>query len=375
MVELKRGLVRRLAAGRAATPSHVSCFVDLDPSTVPTASELASHVTSLRDRLHAAGRDADPAARRIASHLENELERSGAHGLALYASDEDDLVEVRLPGPVAEGVHVGRTYVVGPLLELLELDRTVLLAAVGRDRGTIWQLNESGIDELRDLSRNGQGRHDQGGWSQANYQRSREEEAREHLEAVADELAAVVPEGSDAVVAVACTQEIRSSFEDMLAPHLVDALVGYVETQKQEDAYDLLPAVEELLRARLRGERAELLERWRGERGQESGRAAAGWAETMTAAWDGQVDTLVVDGRTQDAFECPECSRGYLDAGTCELDGTALEDALGGSLEVAVRGTLVHDGEVRVAGDGELDGSDGAVALLRYAVAADARTR
>ena len=371
MARVDADLLRSLAETRAETLSLVSCYCDLDPGTIPTEHELASHVTSLVGELANAGREAAESAGRISTFLQRDLDRTGAHGLALFAAGKDGPVDVRLQGSVPDAVHVGRTFVVGPLLEFLERDRPVVVAAVDRDRGTLWQLRSGGIRELDDLSRDGQGRHDQGGWSQARYQRARAEEATRHLREVAERLDDLVPEGSETLLVVACMQDQRSAFEELLAPHVQEALIGWVEVEKQDDAGALAPAAETLLSARLRGERESLLERWREARGQRSGQATGQWAETIAAAWDGRIETLLVDGRTESAFECPQCGRGYGEPGACALDGTSLVDALGGGLELAVRGTLLHGGEVRVAASDELDAdSAGAVALLRYAVTA-----
>jgi peptide chain release factor subunit 1 len=370
VARLDADLLRALATYRLARPAAISCYLDLDPSTVPTASELATHVTSIVRELrsqteHDAQARADT--ERIASFLENDLDRTGAHGLALFVSGEDDRwSEVRLPRSVGEGVHVGRTFVVAPLLGLVERDRDVIVAAVGRDRGTLWRLRDGAIGTLEDLSRDGQGQHDQGGWSQARYQRSRDEDAREHMQAVADDVGSRIRPGSDTLLVVACAEEQRTAFDEMLQPPARAALIGFIELQKQDDAEALAPAAERLLEARLAGERSDLLARWREELGQRSGRAVETWEDALRVAWDGQVETMLVDGRTTDAYECTECGRGYAQRGSCELDGSQLEPALGGSLELVVRGVLAHGGAVRFAAGSELDESPIA-ALLRYA--------
>jgi peptide chain release factor subunit 1 len=369
MTRLDADLIRALTTYRAARPAAISCYLDLDPSTVPTASELATQVTSIvgelrRQTEHDAQLRAD--ADRVASFLENDLDRSGAHGLALFVAGEDSRwSEVRLQRSVGESVQVGHTFVIAPLLALLERDRDVIIAAVGRDRGTLWRLRDGEISALGDLSRNGQGQHDQGGWSQARYQRARDEEARAHMRAVADDLASRIREGSDTLLVVACAEEQRTVFDEMLQPHVRSALIGFTKLQKQADAGALAPAAEQLLDAQLASERAELLSRWREERGQGSGRAAESWEDALRAAWDGRVETVLVDGRTTEGYECAECGRGYAQPGRCELDGNDLEPALGGALELVVRGTLAHGGTVRPMTSGELDESPVA-ALLRY---------
>jgi peptide chain release factor subunit 1 len=370
MTRLDADLVRALASYRAARASAISCYVDLDPSTVPTASELAAQVTSIVRELREQT-EHDPQLRagadRVASFLEHDLDRSGAHGLALFLAGEDSRwSEVRLQRSVGGSVQVGHTFVIAPLLTLLERDREVVIAAVGRDRGTLWRLHAGEISALGDLSRNGQGQHDQGGWSQARNQRARDEEARAHMQAVADELASRIPEGSDTLLVVACADEQRTAFDELLQPHVRSALIGFTKLQKQDDAGALAPAAQQLLDAQLASERAELLAHWREELGQGSGRAAESWEDVLRAAWDGRVETVLVDGRTTEGYECAECGRGHAQPGRCELDSNDLEPALGGALELVVRGTVTHGGTVRSMAAGELDESPVA-ALLRYA--------
>ena len=141
--------------------------------------------------------------------------------------------------------------------------------------------------------------------------------------------------------------------------------MGWVDYEPRADGDDLRPEVERLLEEHLHREREALLERWREERGQASGKASSGWPETLEAAADAGVDVLLVDGSTHDAYECPVCGRGYVEPGACVLDSTPLREALGGALELAIRGTLAHGGRVRWA-RGEIE--PGAVALLRFPV-------
>ena len=302
---------------------------------------------------------------RIERFLEDDLDRTGIHGLALFVSGQlQTWREIRLPGPVEDAVHVGSSFVVAPLVQLAERDRDVVLAVVGRDRGTIWRAGAGGqVEEVEDLSRRGQGWHDQGGWSQARYQRTIEFEAREHMRDVAEAIAGLVREGSDTLVVVSCLEERRTEFEELLEPHVRNALIGWADYDARTDGDDLRPEVERLLDEHIQREREALLERWHDEHGQASGKASAGWAETLEAAAGAGVDVLLVDGSTHDAYECPSCGRGYLGPGACVLDSSTLREALGGALELAIRLTLENGGQVRSAPE-EVEG--GAVAILRF---------
>jgi peptide subunit release factor 1 (eRF1) len=108
----------------------------------------------------------------------------------------------------------------------------------------------------------------------------------------------------------------------------------------------------------------EAIERWREERGR-SGRASAGWADTLAAASDGRVEVLLLgDGARQKAYRCPQCGRAEASAGTCPLDGTELEPGAGADL--AVERTLEQGGAIVTVLGGELDDAEGVGALLRF---------
>jgi peptide chain release factor subunit 1 len=370
---------RALAEYRSARPAAISCFVNLDPATVPTATALRSHVSSVLTGLRRAVNEAVAAsdqesamrlredADRIALFLESKLDRSSAQGLALFASSEHDVwEEFRLPRPCDDSVYVGRSFVIAPLLDHLEHDRQLVVVAVGRDRGVLWLLHHGQATLLEDLSRDGQGQHDQGGWSQPRYQRSRDHEALEHMRRVAEAITHHVRPGTGTLLVVACTDELRGAFELLLGSQVKPALLGFTEAEKQEGADDLAPRAEAMLEDRLEAERTALLERWREEIGQRSGRATSVWPEALTAAADGRIEAALVDGRTVRAYECTTCGRGFLNPGRCPLDATHLKTALGGALELLLHATFLADGDVRYVPEG-IEETPGVAALLRYA--------
>src|SRR5262245_5507092 len=316
VAQLDLDLAKSLAAAHATGPTAVTCYVELDPATFPTPNELASQVTSLvtaaRTAAAEAGEDHETTVSlrgdvdRIAHFLADDFDRTGANGLAVFVSAElERWEEVPLPRPVRSAVYVGRTFVITPLLEFLERDRPVVVAAVGRDRGTLWRVRSGRVEELADLGRKGQGQHDQGWWSQARYQRSRDREALDHMRRVAAGIAEHVAPGSRTLVVVASTEELRPAFELLLETHVKKALLGFTQVEEQEGALDLMPEVERMLDARLRNEREALLARWREETGQGAGLAGDLWADALAASWEGRVETIVVDGRTEPALECP----------------------------------------------------------------------
>jgi peptide chain release factor subunit 1 len=373
-------LARSLAGFRAQRGICISLFLDLDPRVVPTAKDVSSHVTSILDdarrrideNADTLGRERTVSARddleEAERFFEEQLDRSGAHGFALYLDGLDNVRhDVALPKPVEDRAVVGPTFALAPLLTTLEHDRDLLLAAVGRERGTLWRARNGSIELLEDRTEEIHGRHDQGGWSQARFQRSIEHDALDHFRAVADVLAHTIEPGSDVLLLVSCIEEQRSKFEGLLAPHVREAIFGWTTVEAHAGAEALEVEAMRKLEAWLEQERAELLERWREQRAN-GDRATASWEEAVEAAAAGAVEAALVDGSSREAWMCPLCGRGSLRAGTCPLDGTTLVDDPGGALEIVVRGTIAARGEVRRV-DG-LDDTEGVAVLLRFPVPA-----
>ena len=374
-------LARSLADHRAHRGLCISLFLDLDPKAVPTAKDLSSHVTSVVDHARRAvvelaadlehdevvgARDDLDAAE---TFFEDELDRSGAAGFALYVAGLDGVrQEVRLSRPVRDAGHVGRAFALAPLLPSLERERDVVLAAVGRERGTIWRSRDGWTELVEDRTEEIPRRHDQGGWSQARFQRSVDKEALDHLREIAEMLAEAIQPGDETLLVVACVEEQRTQFDELLAPHVREALIGWATVEAHAGEHAMKRDAEQLLEARLRSEREALLERWRVARAH-SERAIAGWRDALEAAADEAIDAALVDGRTVEAWLCPACGRGSLATGNCALDGTQLVREPGGALELVVRGTLANAGQVRVV-DALPSETEGVAALLRFPVRA-----
>lgn len=372
--------LRELAAFRSRHQCAVSVYVGLDPSAVPTAGDLASHVRSLVSRaerqLHERRGELSREARkaleedleRIESWFGSEFNRDGVRGVAVFAAGHDDLFQtLPLPLPVEDEVHIASQLYLAPLVRLVGQGDGALVAYVGRERGDVYRLRAGQLTPLIDESTDVPGRHDQGGWSQGRYERHIETIVDRHLREVADALDRCVRTLRDVPVVLAGPEETRSGFEDLLSSEVRAALVGWVAAEAHVDAPRLLEAARPLLDEWRAGREEELLARWR-EEAARNGRAAAGWEETLQAASDGRVELLLVqDGADRPAYVCPECGRAQAEEGSCPLDGTTLQSADTG-LDLAVHQTLTHGGTVEVIGDGhrDLEPVGGVAALLRF---------
>jgi peptide chain release factor subunit 1 len=367
--------LRGLAGFRAGEGVAVSVYLDLDPSTTPTAGDLATRVNSL---LSEAGRHLDRSdfthdqrkslrgdLDRIRAYVEQELVRDGAHGLAVFACDLDNLWRpLALTESVADTVRVSSELYLTPLVPLVGRGEGALVAVVGRERGELFRLRAGRLEEVFDRTEETPGRHDQGGWSQARYERHIETLVERHLRRVADELERLVKRGTECIVVVA-TEETRASFETMLGKDVLASIVGWTTAEAHSGPPELLAAASPVLEASRAHEEEQALERWREEAGR-NGRAAAGWEPTLEAASDGRVALLLYrNGVDHAAWRCPRCGRVAARDGTCPLDGTRM-DRTDDGLDLAIHHTLSNGGAVRAVTRHDLDPVEGIGALLRY---------
>jgi peptide chain release factor subunit 1 len=369
----------RELAGFRGEGGAISFYLGLEPSVVPTAAEVETRVNSLV----AEGERSDGAARddlsretregirsdleRIRTWFEQEFERDGTQGVAVFACGPAGVwAPLPLPVPVTDGVVVADRFLLAPLVPLVGRGDGAIVAAVGRERGEVFELAGGRLRELADLTEEQPGKHDQGGWSQARYQRHIEELVADHLRTVADTLDRVVRRRNGVAVVIACTEELRNEVSGLLSQETRDVVAGWTQVEAHAGPVELLDAAEPVLQEWRAAREADALERWREEAGRD-GRAASGWEATLEAASDGRVELLLYRaGAAREAWQCPECGRGSVEEGRCPLDGTPLVRHLDG-LDVAVHQTLSHGGTARaVEHSPDLDPVEGIGALLRF---------
>jgi peptide chain release factor subunit 1 len=369
--------LRELARFRSPSECAISLYVDLDPAVTPTPTVADTRVSSLlsdagkridakRERLtHQEREGLERDLGRIREFYDNEFERDGARGVAVFVSG-DYWSTLSLPDPVPDVVDLGRGFNIGPLAPHVGRGDGALVALVGRERGQLFRLVGGRLQEVVDRTEEQPGRHDQGGWSQTRYQRHIENLVSEHLREVASELDQVVRKLEGPKVVVVGSDETRSEFIETLPHEVKNALVGTTEAEAHVDANGLLAVVQPLLEEAAVADERAAIERWR-ERAGKGTRASSGWAETLEAASDARVELLLYDeGANKPAHECPKCGRASLEGGECPLDGTPLEPHDSG-LDLAVHQTLLHGGSLlAVRHHVDLGPVEGLAALLRF---------
>jgi peptide chain release factor subunit 1 len=369
-------LLRELASFRAEKGCATTVYLNLDPSDVPTAGDAQTGMNSLlnaaektdrTDLTHEQRGALKKDFERIARWFDVDFDRGGAQGLAVFAAGLDNYwLTLPLPEPVADGVKVGREFHLAPLVPLVARADGTIVAVVGREQGQLYRLRAGRLEEIAQHYDEQPGQHDQGGWSQRNYQRHIEKLVQEHLKGVAEELDRSRRRLQSPKVVLVCSEDMRSEFTEALSREAREALVGWAPAKSSAGPAELLAAVAPVLKKAEAKDESEAIARWREEAGR-NGRAASGWEQTLEAASDARVELLLFqEGSDRPAWRCPACGRAAISEGSCPLDGTRLEQTDAG-LDLAVHQTLAHGGAVWVIKHhDDLRPVEGIGALLRF---------
>jgi peptide chain release factor subunit 1 len=370
--------LRELAGFRAEKGCAISLYVSLDPSEASNAGDVATRINSLlhhgeqrTESNRELSRDQREALRgdltRIREFFQDDFDRDGARGLALFCAGLDNYWHpLPLADPVPDRVEVAREFYLSPLVPLVGRGDGALVAFVSRERGDVYRLRAGKLDEIAHQFDETPGRHDQGGWSQARFQRHIDKLAADHFRRVAELLDRQVRRLQNARIVVVAAEENRAEFDDVVDSEVASAIVGWTSAEAHATPAELLNAAQPILEEWHAKQEQEAADRWREESGR-GARAAGGWPATFEAASDGRVELLLFqDGVDRSAWQCPQCGRVSAEGGACPLDGTDMEERDDG-LNLAVHQTLAHGGRVLAfRHHQDLEPVEGIGALLRY---------
>src|ERR671937_1892497 len=318
-------LLRELASFRAEKGCATSVYLNLDPSAVPTAGDAQTRMNALlnsaekvdrKDLTHEQRGALKADFERIARWFDDDFDRDGSRGLAVFSAGLDNFWStLRLSERVPDRVKVAREFQLAPLVPVVARADGTIVAVVGREQGQLYRLRAGRLEEIAEHFDEQPGQHDQGGWSQARYQRHIEKLVQDHLKGVAEELDRSRRRLQSPKVILVCSEEMRSEFTEELPASAREALVGWTQARSNANRAELLEAVTPVLEEVHARDEAEAIARWREEAGRH-GRAAAGWEDTLEAASDGRVELLLFQqGADRRAWRCPACGRAAVSAG------------------------------------------------------------
>jgi peptide chain release factor subunit 1 len=316
--DITRERLRRLADTRPAEGKVLSLFLNLDPREFATAPARSTEIRSMLDRASRQVRDDESLTHDERVALRADLERlqaeignggldtKGAHGVAVFASGPAGLFEVlKLSEPIEHDPVIADTPFIEPLTAIGAPERWCVLLV---NRRTARLLCGPGgrLEEIALVEDDVHGQHDQGGWSQANYQRSVDKEAADHLKRTAEVAFAQLKNAMPAGILVGAPQELANDFEGVLHPYLRERLAGRLDIDVEHSSVEEVrraaaPHIERAIRAKQDAALARLAEEFGGG----TGRAASGLDEVIAALEQQRVETLLVDAgfEAEDAIE------------------------------------------------------------------------
>jgi peptide subunit release factor 1 (eRF1) len=370
--------LRHLAGIRARSGKVVSLFVNLDPREFATPPARATEVRSIVDRAWRQAREdesltgSERAALRadldrVRSELANGSTAIGAHGLAVFVSGSAGLFELlRLSQPVDHPPVIADTPFIEPLSAIGAPERWCVLLA-NRRIARLFCGDGNALEEVALVEDDVRGRHDQGGWSQANYQRSIDKDAADHLKHAAEVAFARLKRRLPAGILIGAPGELAGALEGHLHPYLRERLAGRIDIDVEHSSpEDIRKAAAPAIDAAARAAQDEALDAFAGDFAHD--RAASGLGAVLDAMHQQRVRALLVDdGFSAPGVVCPACGwMGAGDAGACPADGTATQ-ARDDIVDAAIRRALSQAAAVHVLRDRPELASHGHVAaLLRY---------
>jgi peptide chain release factor subunit 1 len=374
--DLDRATLRRLAELRPPARKVLSVYVDLHPAEFGTRPARATEIGSLLDEAERRVREVelDHAARaalagdveRVRDTLRNDggLAR-GAHGLAIFACGPAGVFELlRLPQAVPPAVVVDDAPWLDPLVGQERARRCLALVS----RRALRVLLDDADGELREIAElvdDVHGQHEQGGWSQARYERSVEEDVRRHLQRSAEALFA--RRAAFDVLAVGASAELWPELERLLHPYVRERVIGRFDVEVEHaGAEEALAAAQPLLDAAAGRRLERLLAQVAAGIGEGEG-AVGGAGPVLAALSERRVEALLYeDGFAAAGFACPEAGWVGLDASACPL-GAVRADAVENVLDAAIAIALLQSAEVVPLREGpQLGPLGGIAAVLRF---------
>ena len=293
-------------------------------------------------------------------------------GVIIYSSTPDDVWEVYpLDVMVPSLVSVGSSPNTALLAQVME--EYPLMAVVMLDGGDarIYSAEQGRESESARESAELPGRHAQGGWAQARYERHIEFHHAMHLKSVAEKLEGMYQEGPFDRLVIVGAERATKEFEALLPEGLRRRLIGKLTADfKQESDNEILDRARALREEDERATELALVGRIR-ELADADGRGTLGIDETLQALTEGRVDTLVVaEGATKAGTACLNCdyfaAQRFSQCPACaQSDVEELPDVFEQAIEYAItNGSHVN---VAFAGGREMLLSRGGIgALLRY---------
>jgi len=169
----------------------LTLYIDLDPREFATAGARKSEITSVLDETERClphGRWESVTGELRSTFEDMNYEFPDAQGLMVVATLDGELMQMlKLPRPVDREIHFAAAPCIRQLVETLPRESWCAVL-VNRKNARILVGSRDELHQVKQVKDFVPGQHDQGGWSQMNYQRAIEKTVDDHLRHAADEL-------------------------------------------------------------------------------------------------------------------------------------------------------------------------------------------
>jgi peptide chain release factor subunit 1 len=379
MMEITKEL-RALARFAAGTMPVLSVYLDTQWRDQHQWERVVTFVTRHVRQARALPLDSDAAR----ASLEHDLARLtqwvdarvrgmadvNAPGLACFACQAADLwVEFASPVPFEDEFTIADRPMLRQLARLDEDYTNALLVMVDSRTARVYEVVLGGLLTEMDFANDVHGRHKQGGWAQARYQRHVQEQIDRHHKEVAAYVAAYMEQHPHTQLLVSGQPDIVAQFRGWLPPAVQQQIIDTVNLDMHDDHARILAVAQDTIQRHEREEEQATVQLLL-DRAGHGGLAVLGQQDTLAAVNTARVQKLVLQKDFHsDGWCCTHCH--YLGEGVtpaqCSVCGgqtTATE--LG---EAMVQAVLQTDGVVEViVPDERLTAYDGVGALLRYKI-------
>jgi peptide chain release factor subunit 1 len=380
MSVLDRDTLRRLAEWNTNGFPVVSLYLDVDGRRFPKRADYlarADHLIrrareeaqAMEDREHARSVHRD--SQRMWDFVNDEFDRKGGvRGLTLFGCSGMSLwEELTLPARAPERIVIGDRPYLLPVEVVLQGYEDVCLALVDREKARLFVSALDRIEEASDVLDDVPGWHDQGGWSQARFQRHIKVHVLRHLKHVSEVLLGLFRRNRYQRLVLAGPDEVVAELERELHDYVRRTIVAKTSLPMHSSAGEVLQRIRELEEQMERGREEEAVGRLSAEIEAQTGRAVAGMVDTIAALEEGRVETLIVGADLEaSGVRCPSCGHLAPRGRSCPACGARMDQAPD-LVEEAVESALRQRCRVEVLTQGladDLARHGGIGALLRF---------
>jgi peptide chain release factor subunit 1 len=298
--------LRALAEVRPERGRVLSVFLNLDPTEFATPPARSSAITSVMTAAAHKIESNEGLSHEERMELRADVERvgevlagsdiasNGTRGVAVFACGEAGLLEVvRLRRPVASKVVLGQTAFIEPLV-MQGTDQRWMVILTNRRAARIFVGPGEALQETDRVVDDVHSKHDQGGWSQMNYQRSIEKDVSDHLGRAAELAFEIYKQRGVDRVLVGAPEELLPEFKSKLHPYLRERIAGRIAVDVENASLDDVRAEAAVaVEAHARKCEREALDRLVEAVGR-GGRGAAGISQVLDALNQARVETLLI---------------------------------------------------------------------------------